>query len=108
MHGHCPGNGAQRPVDLGALALAVPDVLAPDVRGMGRAHHQQIVLGRLVLSSAESQRLLAPGGCQSVSVQMDPHPVSMLENAHTPYDEARYLKALQDRGSPLLKMAETA
>jgi len=26
----------------------------------------------------------------------------------TPYDEARYLKALQDRGSPLLKMAETA
>jgi transposase len=25
----------------------------------------------------------------------------------TPYDEARYLKALQDRGSPLLKMAET-
>ena len=26
----------------------------------------------------------------------------------TPYDEARYLKALQERGSPLLKMAETA
>ena len=26
----------------------------------------------------------------------------------TPYDEARYLKALQDRGSPLLKMAKTA
>ena len=26
----------------------------------------------------------------------------------TPYDEARYLKALQDRGSPLLKIAETA
>ncbi len=26
----------------------------------------------------------------------------------TPYDEARYLKALQQRGSPLLKMAETA
>jgi len=26
----------------------------------------------------------------------------------TPYDEAKYLKALQDRGSPLLKMAETA
>jgi len=27
---------------------------------------------------------------------------------HTPYDEAKYLKALQDRGSPLLKMAEAA
>ena len=27
---------------------------------------------------------------------------------HTPYDEAKYLKALQERGSPLLKMAETA
>ena len=26
----------------------------------------------------------------------------------TPYDEAQYLKALQERGSPLLKMAETA
>jgi transposase len=26
----------------------------------------------------------------------------------TPYDEARYLKALQERGSPLLKTAETA
>lgn len=26
----------------------------------------------------------------------------------TPYDEAKYLKALQERGSPLLKMAETA
>ena len=26
----------------------------------------------------------------------------------TPYDEAKYLKALQDRGSPLLKMAEAA
>ena len=26
----------------------------------------------------------------------------------TPYDEARYLKALQERGSPLLKMAEAA
>ncbi len=26
----------------------------------------------------------------------------------TPYDEARYLKALQDRGSPLLKMTQTA
>jgi len=26
----------------------------------------------------------------------------------TPYDEARYLKALQDRGSPLLKTAQTA
>lgn len=26
----------------------------------------------------------------------------------TPYDEAKYLKALQDRGSPLLKLAETA
>jgi transposase len=26
----------------------------------------------------------------------------------TPYDEARYLKALQERGSPLLKIAETA
>jgi transposase len=26
----------------------------------------------------------------------------------TPYDEARYLKALQERGSPLLKMAQTA
>jgi transposase len=26
----------------------------------------------------------------------------------TPYDEARYLKALQERGSPLLKMAEVA
>ena len=26
----------------------------------------------------------------------------------TPYDETRYLKALQERGSPLLKMAEAA
>jgi len=26
----------------------------------------------------------------------------------TPYDEAKYLKALQERGSPLLKMAEAA
>lgn len=26
----------------------------------------------------------------------------------TPYDEARYLKALQERGSPLLKLAESA
>ena len=28
--------------------------------------------------------------------------------ARTPYDEAKYLKALQQRGSPLLKMAEAA
>jgi len=26
----------------------------------------------------------------------------------TPYDEAKYLKTLQERGSPLLKMAESA
>jgi hypothetical protein len=50
---------------------------------MGRSNDQQIVLGGLVLLSAASKRLLVPGGCQSAGVQVDPNPLSMLENPNT-------------------------
>jgi len=36
------------------------------------------------------------------------HQVPAPGTPRTPYDEAKYLKTLQQRGSPLLKMAETA
>ena len=78
--GIAAGHQAQRPVDLDPLAMAVPDVLATDLRRVVGTDHQQVVLGGLVLLSAASKRLLVPGGCQSTGVQVDPHPVSMLGN----------------------------
>ena len=68
---------------LSVLAACIMNMFAePPNHVVGMNKREGHVLGRLVLSSAASQRLLAPGGCQSVSIQVDPHPVSLLDHTN--------------------------
>ena len=58
---HRPGHRAQRQQALGALAPALPQVPAPDLRGVGRAIDPALLLGQGLLRAAARPRVLAPG-----------------------------------------------
>src|SRR5262249_35731258 len=49
--GHRAGDGTERHENLGPLALAVPDMLAPNLRGMGCGIHAALLLGTCLLSA---------------------------------------------------------
>jgi transposase len=62
----------------GPLAMAVPDLPAPNLCRVGRADDQQIVLGGGLLSSATRERLFLPGRRTRPGLQVDPHSLPLL------------------------------
>jgi len=50
------GDRAQREEELGSLAVTVPEIPAPDLRGMGRPDRQPIILGGCLLPAAARER----------------------------------------------------
>ncbi len=74
---------AQRQKTLGALATAVSEILAPDVRRMGRRDHSSLVLGRRLLSTTTRQGMFPSSRPASVGLQVGPDPLSLLADPHT-------------------------
>jgi transposase len=61
LRGRGAGYRTQWQQVLGALAIALPEVHAADLRGMGRTLHPILLLGRRILPSATRQGLIASG-----------------------------------------------
>ena len=104
VRGCCAGARAKRPEELGALALCFVQVRAPDVRRVGGVEHREVVVGGEVLPSSSLKGGVperhAPGSCFKW--------IRVLFRCwvdRKPYDEAKYLEALQKRHSPLLQVA---
>jgi transposase len=76
------GDGKQWQAALGALAAAMPDVPAPDLRRVGRPDHHPFLLGRRLLSATTRQRLRASDRCSGLGLQVDTHSLPLLAAAH--------------------------
>ena len=63
---------------LGALASPLPQVPAPDVRGVGRPVHPALLLGQGILRAAAREGLLTPGRSARVGLQVDSNRVPLL------------------------------
>jgi hypothetical protein len=79
---HRPGHRAQRQQALGALALTLPEVSAPDLRGVRRSIAAALLLGKGLLRAAAQPRILPPSSPARTRLQMDPHHVPLLAEPH--------------------------
>src|SRR5262249_46966846 len=73
------GDGQQRETALGPLALGLPQIPATDLSLMGSALDRSFGLVPSVLPGAAREGEVAAYGDPSPGVQMDSHPVSLLE-----------------------------
>ena len=78
----CARYRAQRQQVLGALAIALPEVRAADLRGVGRALDPVLLLGRGLLSPTTRQGLIPSGRVTRACLQVDPNPLPLLANPH--------------------------
>ena len=103
-----PGDRAQRQQELGPLALGLPHVPAPDVRRMGRQTVPHSFWARAFYESHRAKGASHNAAIRALAFKW----IRILFRCwvdRTPYNESRYLAALQKRSLPLLKFAaETA
>jgi len=78
----------------------VSEIPAPDLRGMGRPDHHPVILGGRLLPAAAREGQLAPHRCEGPRIQVDPHPVSMLADAHAVQRDCLPQRARETRFAP--------
>jgi hypothetical protein len=67
----------------GALALVLPEISAPEHRGVGRHVDPLLLLGQCLLPPTTRERQKAPCGDTRALVQMAAHPLSLLQRSPT-------------------------
>src|SRR5262249_8922019 len=65
-----------------ALAPPMPNVPAPNMRGVGGGIHAAFLLGSGLLPTATRQGQGASGGCACLGLHMEPYPLPGLAGAH--------------------------
>lgn len=92
---------AQRKLDLGALAMAVSEVHAANLRRVGRTDDSTLGMGRRLLSTTETGRQITSCRAARAGIQMDPHLASMLGHRRTLRREHRH------QGAPAPRLADS-
>src|SRR6266851_3818982 len=85
---------------LGPLALAVSEIPAPDLRGMGCPDHPPVIVGWRLLPAAAREGQLAPHCREGPRIQVDSRPVSLLADAHAVQRDRLPQRAQETRFAP--------